>query len=338
MRNTVIKLAIFTLFTILVTFGLGSIIGNISFFSERYEVNAIFSDATGVLRGDLVKIAGVNVGKVTNFEVDGGNAVVTMEINGEYKLPENVLAEIKYRNLLGQRIINLDRPDIPATATLDDGDTIPVEQTTPALDLSTVFNNLRPLIQSTNPEHINTVSRAILQVFEGREGDLEGVLDNLGQLSDTLIGGGQRLTRLITDLDGLAKLLNRESGEIRVGVDRFTELMEALAEVTPTLKRAITQLDTASTDFGNFLAKNQDNITKDLRDLALVLDIIDDNLGHLDDISKQLKEVLLASARSQSYGEYWNLYVVNLCPEFGEHLPPPFDDLPLEDLPGMCQE
>lgn len=320
----------------MITFGLASIIGNISFFSARYEIKAEFSDATGVLRGDLVKIAGVNVGKVTNFLVQDGDAIVTMEINGKVQIPENATVEIKYRNLLGQRVINLERPDIPSSRMLENGDLIPLAQTTPALDLSVVFNNLRPLIQSTNPEHINTVSRALLEVFKGREGDLEGVLANLGELSDTLIGGGQRLGRLVTNLDDLAKLLNSESGDLKVGIDRFTELMEALAEVTPTLKRAITQLDTASTDFGNFLVKNEDNITQDLKDLAFILGIVDNQLGDLDGIAKNLKEVLLATARSQSYGSYWNLYVVNLCPEVGEVLPI-FEELP-DDFTGKCQE
>lgn len=335
MKAIGVKLAIFTVFTVMITFGLASIIGNISFFSETYEINAVFSDATGILRGDLVKIAGVNVGKVTSFEVDNGEATVTMVVNGKYTIPENVRVEIKYRNLLGQRVINLVRPDLPSTASLEDGDTIPVTQTTPALDLSVVFNNLRPLIQSTNPEHINTVARGVLEVFQGREGDLEGVLSNLGELSDTLIGGGQRLSSLVSSLDDFAKLLNRESGDLKIGVDRFTELMEALAEVTPSLKRAISQLDIASSDFGNFLAKNQTNITQDLKDLALILGIIDDNLGPLDRVAKNLKEVLLATARSQSYGSYWNLYIVNLCPEVGEFLPI-FEDLPA-GIPGNCQ-
>ena len=335
MRATGIKLLVFTLFTIFVTIALASIIGNFSFFGSPYEVKAVFSDATGVLNGDLVKIAGVNVGKVTGFETRGGNAVVSMQINGDVQIPENATVEIKYRNLLGQRVVNLDRPDLPSSETLEDGDTIPLTQTTPALDLSVVFNNLRPLIQTTNPEDINTVSRAIVQVFEGREGDLEGILRNVGELSQTLMGGGQRLNRLITDLGDLAKLLNRESSDIRVGVDRFTELMEALADVTPTLERVIVQLDTASRDFGNFLVRNEDNIQKDLKDLAFVLGIIADELGPLDRMVKQLKEVLLATARSQSYGEYWNLYVVNLCPEAGELLPI-FNDLP-QGIPGTCQ-
>jgi phospholipid/cholesterol/gamma-HCH transport system substrate-binding protein len=332
-RGTITKLAVFTAFTIFVTIALASIIGNMSFFSSKYSVKAVFSDATGVLNGDLVKIAGVNIGKVTGFEVEGSNALVTLEINGEYQLPENTIAEIKYRNLLGQRIINLSRPDLPSTKMLDDGGVIPLTQTRPALDLAVVFNNLRPLIQSTNPDDINTVARAVLDVFQGREGDLESVLGNLGELSETLVGGGQRLNRLITDLNDLVELLNKESGNVKVGVDKFTELMEALAEVTPSLKRAVVNLDTTSRKFGEFLANNDKNITQDLKDLAYVLGIVTDNLGPLDKVAKNLKEVLLATARSQSYGEYWNLYIVNLCPEYGEFLPLPLPG----DLPAECQ-
>jgi phospholipid/cholesterol/gamma-HCH transport system substrate-binding protein len=143
-RRTLTKLTVFTIFTVLVTIGLASIIGNISFFADNYEVKAKFTDATGVLRGDLVKIAGVNVGKVTDFEVRNGDAVVTMEVDGEIQLPENVLVEIKYRNLLGQRVVNFARPELPSSAVLEEGAVIPVTQTTPALDLSIVFNNLRP--------------------------------------------------------------------------------------------------------------------------------------------------------------------------------------------------
>jgi phospholipid/cholesterol/gamma-HCH transport system substrate-binding protein len=333
MRGTGIKLTIFTIFTILVTVGLGSIIGNISFFTDNYQVKAQFTDATGVLAGDLVKIAGVNVGKVSGFEVQDGDAIVTMQINSDVQLPENVLVEIKYRNLLGQRLINLSRPDIPSTTMLKDGATIPITQTEPALDLSIVFNNLRPLIQSTNPDDINTVARAVLDVFKGREGDLEAVLGNLGELSQTLVGGGQRLNRLITDLDQVAQLLNKESGNVKVGVNRFTELMESLAEVTPSLKAAVKDLDTTSRKFGQFLVNNKANITQDLKDLAFVLGIVNDHLGPLDRVAKNLKEVLLASARSQSYGEYWNLYIVNLCPEYGEFVPLP----QLGDIPGNCQ-
>lgn len=317
MKGTVIKLTVFTLFTIFITLALGAIIGNISFFSSSYQVKAVFSDATGVLRGDLVKIAGVDVGKVADFEVSEGHATVTMELDSEFKLPENTLVEIKYRNLLGQRVINLVRPEVPSNTMLEDGETIPLAQTTPALDLSVVFNNLRPLIQSTNPEEINTVARGVLEVFEGREGDLAAILGNVGELTSTLADRDQRLARLVENLDEVTGVLNSQEGNIRTSLREFTAFMESLVDLTPQLERTIDDLTTASDKFGTLIARNRVNLEADLADLATLLEIVNDNLGPLDRVAKNLKEVLLSTARSHGYGEWYNLYVVNFCPEVG---------------------
>ena len=315
MRNVTTKLVTFTIFTIIITFALASLIGKISLFQDTYEIEAVFTDATGVLNGDPVKIAGVEVGKVTTFRVEGGEAIVTMEIQGDIELPENVIADIKFRNLLGQRVLNLERPAAPSTAPLEDGGQIPVQNTHPALDLSVVFNNLRPLIQSTNPEDINTVSRAVLAIFKGHEKDLEGVLGNTGELTKELADGDQRLARLVENLDDVTRILNSESGSVRKGLEQFTEFIEALAEVTPQIERTVDQLDTASGKFGSLVRRNRSNLDQELTDLATLLRVIEENLGPLDRVAKQLKEVLLATARTQSYGKWWNLYIVNLCVE-----------------------
>lgn len=315
MRSTGIKLAIFTVFTILITFALAGIIGKLSPFDNTYQVHAIFTDATGILNGDPVKIAGVDVGKVVSFKVDSGEAIVTLELTREADLPDNVVAEIKFRNLLGQRVLNLAEPESPSSTPLEPGGTIPVENTRPALDLSVVFNNLRPLIQSTNPEEINLVSRAILEVFKGREGHVAKILGNIGEVTQELADKDQRLARLVTNLDELTQILNGESASIRGGINRFGELMESLAQTTPTIERVVDQLDDASGRFGSILARNRANLDSELDDLNTILSIVADELGPLDTIAKNLKEVLLATARSQSYGKWWTLYVVNLCPE-----------------------
>ena len=315
MRSTGIKLGIFTVFTILITFALASIIGKLSPFDDTYQVHARFTDATGILNGDPVKIAGVDIGKVVSFEVSDGEAIITMELSGETDLPENVRAEIKFRNLLGQRIVNLVRPDAPSSDPLEEGATIPVENTQGALDLSVVFNNLRPLIQSTNPEEINLVARAVLEVFKGREGDVAKILGNFGEVTQELAAKDQRLARLVSNLNDLTRVLNQQAGSIRTGVDRFGELMEALAGTTPTIERVVDQLDAGSRKFGSILTRNRANLDQELEDLNTVLAIIADELGPLDVVAKNLKEILLATARTQSYGKWWNLYTPNFCPE-----------------------
>jgi len=318
MKGTGIKLTIFTLFTMIITVGLATVIGNFSLISSTYEVHAVFDDATGVLRGDLVKIAGVNVGRVTAFEVDEGRATLTMELNSDVQVPENAIVEIKYRNLLGQRVVNILEPQGPPTnEMLADGDTIPASQTRPALDLDVVFNNLRPLIQSTNPEDINVVARTVLDIFKGKEGGLGAILGNLGDITKEFAGGDGRLVRLVGDLKDLTDVLNDQSGNIRTGLERFVELMQSLDEITPNIEDAVVQLDKLSTKFHGVLRENRSNLREDLEDLATVLQLVDQNLGPLDRATKNLKELMLATARSQSYGRWWNLYVVNLCPETG---------------------
>ena len=321
MRANSVKLTIFTVFTIIVTFWLASVIGNISPLADTYSVKAVFTDASGILVGDLVKVAGVDVGKVTGFEVIGGQAYVSMQIDGSVKLPENLQVDMKFRNLLGQRVIYLVRPDNPSDEYLEEGATIPASQTDPALDITVVFNNLRPLINSTNPEDINTVARAVLDVFKGREGDLAGVLGNLGEVAQTLAARDDRLARLVEDLNSLTQVLNHESGSIRQGLSRFTDVMESLAEVTPTIEDVVDQLNEASVRFGGVLGRNRSNLDQELTDLATLLQIVNENLGPLDRVAKNLKEVLLATARTQGYGKWWNLYIVNLCIEGTPNLP-----------------
>jgi phospholipid/cholesterol/gamma-HCH transport system substrate-binding protein len=331
MRATGIKLTAFTILTVLATYWLGAVIGNFSPLRDSYNVHAMFTDASGVLKGDLVKIAGVDVGKVADFEVSGGTAVVTLEIDSDIELPENVIADIKFRNLLGQRLINLIPPDDPR-GTLEDGSAIPVTQTRPALDLSVVFNNLRPLIQTASPEDINTVARAIVEVFEGREGDLAAVFGNLGEITEVLAGRGQRLGRMVESLDDLTGFLNEQSGDIEAGLQEFTRFMEGIAELTPQVERTVDLLENATRRTGRLVADNRTNLNRALSDLALVLEIVDEHLGPLDRITRNLKEVLLGTARSQSYGKWWNLYIVNLCletePAMGipqSALPPPLE-------------
>ncbi len=181
------KLIIFTAFTAAVTLWLASIIGNFQFFASPYEIKAEFTDATGLLNGDVVKAAGVTVGRVESIQVRNGLAIVTMSIDEDARIPADVEAEVRFRNLIGQRMIKLVQPETTTSeALLRDGDLISLDHTDPAFDLSDLFNGLRPLIRSTNPADINTVAREVTTALRGREDNLAGLLSNVSDISDML--------------------------------------------------------------------------------------------------------------------------------------------------------
>ncbi|HSJ21961.1 MAG TPA: MlaD family protein, partial [Nocardioidaceae bacterium] len=78
-----VKLLIFIVVTTVATALLVVTIGNISF-ADSKEYKAVFSDATGVVKGDDVRIAGVKVGTVKDIEIhDTNKALVTFSVQSD---------------------------------------------------------------------------------------------------------------------------------------------------------------------------------------------------------------------------------------------------------------
>ena len=106
--------------TTLLTSMLVVTIGNLSFGGTK-EYRAEFVDATGVVKGDDVRIAGVKVGSVTDVEiVDRTRALVSFYVEEDTPLSGATEAAIRYRNLVGQRYISLTET-IGDTGALDEG-------------------------------------------------------------------------------------------------------------------------------------------------------------------------------------------------------------------------
>ncbi len=124
-RGDLVKLTIFIVVTTLATGVLVVLIGNLSFESTR-PYKAVFSDATGVVKGDDIRIAGVKVGSVKDVKiVDRTRAEVSFSVAESSIVTKSSTATIRYRNLVGQRYISLTQGvgDLTADAGgLDDPD------------------------------------------------------------------------------------------------------------------------------------------------------------------------------------------------------------------------
>src|SRR5262245_30017495 len=90
-----VKLLIFILVTTIATGFLVVTIGNLSFASSK-EYKAVFSDATGVVKGDDIRVAGVKVGNVENVEVtDRTRALVTFKVDATQQVSDSTIATIR---------------------------------------------------------------------------------------------------------------------------------------------------------------------------------------------------------------------------------------------------
>lgn len=74
-----------------------------------YKVNARFGRTDGLLVGDLVRLAGVDIGRVIKAELDGNfNAILTLEIKDSVKIPDDSSASIVSSAIMGSKYIEID--------------------------------------------------------------------------------------------------------------------------------------------------------------------------------------------------------------------------------------
>jgi phospholipid/cholesterol/gamma-HCH transport system substrate-binding protein len=116
-------------------------------FADPYEFEAVFRTANNLQPNSPVRIAGLDMGKVTEVEpVDDatGGARVTMEVEDK-GLPIHEDAQLKIRPrifLEGNFFVDL-QPGSPSAPELDDGGTIPMQQTAAPVQLGDLLNALQ---------------------------------------------------------------------------------------------------------------------------------------------------------------------------------------------------
>lgn len=78
------------------------------FGSDSYTLQARFSSTSGVNSGSRVEIAGVQVGRVKDIQLNENFfSIVTLELPNELQLDDDTIASVKTAGLIGDRYINL---------------------------------------------------------------------------------------------------------------------------------------------------------------------------------------------------------------------------------------
>jgi phospholipid/cholesterol/gamma-HCH transport system substrate-binding protein len=116
-------------------------------FTRPFELQAVFQNAPPIQTNSAVRIAGVEVGKVSKVESLGGDSPgvrVTMKLKDE-ALPIHKDAQVELRErifLEGNVFMNI-KPGTSDAPEVEDGDTIPATQTSAPVQLDQVLGTLQ---------------------------------------------------------------------------------------------------------------------------------------------------------------------------------------------------
>jgi len=80
-------------------------LGKVEILGSGYVVIADFASVVGLKVGDAVEIAGVKVGRVESISLHDDRARLALRIDDSVKLPEDSIASVRARGLIGDKFI-----------------------------------------------------------------------------------------------------------------------------------------------------------------------------------------------------------------------------------------
>jgi phospholipid/cholesterol/gamma-HCH transport system substrate-binding protein len=242
-------------------------------FTQPFELKAMFDEASNIQLNSPVRIAGIEVGKVTKIEgasEDATVAEVTMELD-EKALPIHEDAELKIRPrifLEGNFFIDV-KPGTPDSPTVDDGDTIGAAQTSAPVQLDQVLSTLKSDVRKDLQTVVQSYGSAIGgEPAPGEDADQdratrgetagESLNDSLRHSPEALRGTAVVNDALLgTELHDLSRLIAGQQRVSRALVSREEQLKDLITNFN---------LTTAA------LASEQDNLQATVRELPQVLE------------------------------------------------------------------
>lgn len=303
-----VKLLVFIVVTSMATGVLIVLIGNLNFAATR-DYKAVFLNATGVVKGDDVRVAGVKVGTVKDIEItDRTRALVSFTVAEKTVVNGGTFATIRYRNLIGQRYVSLSQ-EVGDTARLQEGTTIPIDRTKPALDLTVLFNGFKPLFQALSPGDINKLSYEIVQVFQGEGGTLEGLLQHTASVTDTLADRDEVIGDLIENLNQVLVHIGDRDEQLSRLIVSFRQLVGGLKGDRQAILGSLDDISALSVQTAGLLQGIRKPFVEDIKQLRAFAGNIDKNKAELDRALQVMPIKLEKIGRTATYGSWFNFYL-----------------------------
>jgi phospholipid/cholesterol/gamma-HCH transport system substrate-binding protein len=328
-----IKLIIFMVVTSLMTFVLAATIGNFGGGSTTtYKV--AFTDVTGLLPGNEVRIAGVRVGKVSKVSLAKVGACkdqavaadlpnqlgqVTIQLDNGQKITDADSVHIRYRNLVGERYIAITedvgsgkdaRPKDLICPTKRPDDAV---RTTPALDLTVLFNGFKPLFQALDPKTVNDVSYEIVQTLQGEGSTIDDLLAHTASLTTTLANKDAVIGRVVDNLTTVLDTLDKRDTDLNALILQLRRFAEGFAADRKEIGSSIVGIGKLTDATAGLLGDIRPSVKTDIGQLQTLAHTLKNNNATVKGVIDRLPDKLNRIISTATYGGWFNFYLCGLA-------------------------
>ncbi len=224
-------------------------------FRGRYSVLTHVDNAQGVRNGDPVRIRGINIGRVQGSALDGEGVLITLEIDGEWRIPNGSRVEMYSEGILGGMIVSI----VPGQGEgfvepmgLLPGETSPdllASAGGMAVEAEDILGQIRALLNDSSVAaageavaHLRDVASDLSALTEGQAGEIRTFMQSLQRSAANVEGitEGDEWKATFAAADAALAGLDRTSGEMAKTVASLNTILGRLERGEGTLGRLST--------------------------------------------------------------------------------------------------
>ncbi|KUH67522.1 mammalian cell entry protein [Mycolicibacterium novocastrense] len=311
LSRAAISLAIFVVVCLVGTMGLLAIFSQFRFSSEQLY-RAEFTDVSGLKAGDFVRIAGVEVGKVTAISINAdSHALVEFSADPTVELTDASKAAVRWENPIGDRYLAL-LEGTGGMKQLSRGETINVNLTEPALDLDTLLGGFRPLFRALDPEQVNVLSSQLISVFQGEGATIGSFLNQAAAITSTLADRDELIGQVIVNLNAVVGSFSGESTQFAKAVDSLAQLTKGLADRKTDVANAIAYTNAATGTIADLLVAARPPLKDVVTQTDRVATIVADDHVWFDQYLETIPQSYKVLSRLGIMGDFFTFYLCDL--------------------------
>ena len=246
---------------------------------------AEFTEAAGVSEGNDVRIAGVEVGRVSDVALRGDHVLISFRVKGAW-LGDTTGAAIRLKTVLGQKYLALDPQ---GDGTLDPGKPIPRSRTSVPYDILAAFGELSSTVDRIDTTRLAKSFDTLSATLANTPQSVRAALTGLSRLSDTLATRDQQLATLLGNTRVVSQTLVDRDAAVRQLLDDGNQLLaevgdreQAISSLLDGSRRLATELSGLISDndtrlgplltqldqLTSMLQRNQDALAAGIRGFA----------------------------------------------------------------------
>ncbi|SED53427.1 phospholipid/cholesterol/gamma-HCH transport system substrate-binding protein [Amycolatopsis tolypomycina] len=191
--------------------------------------SAEFTEAAGLNEGNDVRVAGVEVGRVSAVRLRGDHVLVSFKAKGAW-LGDATGAAIRLKTVLGQKYLALDPQ---GEGTLDPGRPIPRSRTTVPYDILAAFGELSSTVDRIDTARLAQSFDTLSATLANTPQSVRAALTGLSRLADSVASRDRRLAALLGNTRVVSQtLVDRDAAVRRLLDDGNTLLAEVINRET----------------------------------------------------------------------------------------------------------